>query len=147
MSLISLVLVLVCIALTVFGTLDVLRQQQAVQQLEMDVERYRAWNAERQRFLATRERLASGSDLLGTVVEAPTSITRASHEAIAAIPFTVLESIPVTAETTKLVRGIHDEIADTVYDIISDTTRGIAGIIRRGLTGPTPPAPPDEPEK
>src|SRR3954447_16057466 len=118
MSLISLLLGLACLSLTVFAALDVHRQQRAVTQLRFDVERRRAWVAERDRFLALRRQVVDISDTAGALIDAPAAITRAGHEAIAAIPFAVLDSIPATAETSKVVREIHDEIAGAVYDVI-----------------------------
>ncbi|MGN6609393.1 MAG: hypothetical protein ACTHMS_20580, partial [Jatrophihabitans sp.] len=87
------------------------------------------------RFVAIREQFAGGTDRVGDVVNLPTAATRLGHETIAAIPFTVLENIPATAETSRVVREIHDEISGAVYDIISGTTRGITGALRRGFTG------------
>jgi hypothetical protein len=142
MSLISLLLACVCLAITAFAWSDARRQQRAVEQLRADIVRQRADRSERAVFLASRQAIADGGDATTTLVTLPTTITRFGHDAIAAIPFTVLENIPATAETSKVVREIHDEISHAVYDAISGTTRGIAGLIRRGLTGP--PKPPED---
>lgn len=135
MSLVDLLLVLVCVALTVVTWRELGRQQRTVAALRTAVLRQRAYRAERARFVAIREQFAGGTDRVGDVVNLPTAATRLGHETIAAIPFTVLENIPATAETSRVVREIHDEISGAVYDIISGTTRGITGALRRGFTG------------
>ena len=135
MSLISLLLVLLCGLLTVLAALDLLRQRRAIEQLRGAVVRQRAYRAERERFRAARDQFAGTGDLAGDLINLPTAATRKGHETIAAIPFTVLENIPATAETSKVVREIHDEISGAVYDIITGTTKGISDVIRRGLTG------------
>jgi hypothetical protein len=135
MSLISLVLAAVTLALTGFAWLDARRRHQAFADIRTDIARQRVDRQERARFVASRTGLADTGDMTTAVVTMPTAVTRFSHDAIAAIPFTVLESIPATAETSKVVREIHDEISHAVYDAISGTTRGIAGFLRRGLSG------------
>ena len=143
MSLISLVLAVVALAVTALAWADARGKQRESAQLRADITRQRVANAERLRFRISRAQVADAGDLTSSIVTVPTAVTRFSHDAIAAIPFTVLESIPATAETTKVVREIHDEIAHSVYDAISGTTRGIAWFLRRGLTGPPPRKPKD----
>jgi hypothetical protein len=139
MSLISLILAILCLAVTVIAWLDARHRQRMLAELRVDIARQRVDREERARFLRSREAVADGGDLATTVVDMPTAITRFGHDTIAGIPFTVLESIPATAETSKVVRELHDEISHAVYDAISGTTRGIAGFVRRGLTGgPSP---------
>ena len=139
MWLIDLVLALVVLATTGVAIRAVRRQERAVVDLQRAVLRARMWRSEQALFLASRDRLAGIGDSASDTVDLPTAITRFSHDAIAAVPFAVLEAIPATADTTKVVHQIHDEIAHSVYDAISGTTRGIAGLIRRGLTGPPKP--------
>jgi hypothetical protein len=114
------------------------RQARTAEELRTAATRVRIDREERERFLRGREAVADGGDIATAVVNAPTAVVRFSHDAIAAIPFTVLENIPATAETTKVVHAIHDEISHAVYDVISGTTKGIAGLIRRGLAVPPP---------
>jgi hypothetical protein len=136
MSLISLLLAVVCLGVTAIAWVDARHRGRALDDLRSDIARQRIDRQELGRFLRSREAVAEGGDLTIAVVNAPTAITRFSHDAISAIPFTVLENIPATAETSKIVREIHDEISHTVYDVISGTTKGIAGLIRRGLNSP-----------
>jgi hypothetical protein len=136
MSLISLLLAVLALALTGFAWVDTRRHERENDRLRADIARQRFDRDERTRFLTSRTTLADAGDAATSVVTVPTAITRLSHETIAAIPFTVLESIPATAETSKAVREIHDEISAAVYDAISGTTRGIAGFIRRGFGAP-----------
>ena len=96
--------------------------------------------AERQLFVRSREDVADIADAGTAALTLPAEITRATHQGIAAIPFGILEQIPATAQQTKVVREIHDEISRGVYQAISGTTRGIAGLMS-GLTGAPRPSP------
>jgi len=147
MWLTSLVLAVVVLGATGFAIHEVRRQELATTELQRIVLRQRMWRSEQALFLTSRERLAGLGDSATDTVDLPTAITRFSHDAIAAIPFAVLESIPATADTTKVVHQIHDEIAHSVYDAISGTTRGIAGLIRRGLATPAQPPRPGAAEE
>ena len=58
---------------------------------------------------------------------------RTIHKGIAAIPFGILEAIPVTRHTTKVVRGTHDLISDAVYGSISIVNKTSGKVIRKGI--------------
>lgn len=72
-----------------------------------------------------RAQIASGQTIAENVVEGGTSTVRAVHKGIASIPFGILESIPVTRDTTRIVRQIHDAISDSVYGGISATNKAL----------------------
>jgi hypothetical protein len=138
MLLVSVLLIgLACLALTMLAALQIIRQERALRDLEVAAARHRAEVAERQLFAQSRNDLASA----GTSLALPVEVTQATHQGIAAIPFGILEQIPATAERTKAVRQIHDEISRGVYQALSGTTRGIAGLVRGGRIGPTQHAP------
>lgn len=79
---------------------------------------------------AIRSQMAAGQVLAENVVEGGTSTVRAVHRGIAGIPFGILESIPVTRDTTRIVRKIHDTIADGVYGGISATNKALHQAVR-----------------
>ena len=139
--LLSSALVVVVLAGTAVAGVLVRRREHALAELALDVSRHRFLVAERERFLASRESLAAAGDSGAAVVTVPTEVTRFGHQAIAAIPFTVLGQIPATAPASKVVRDIHDEISRTVYDAISGTARGVAGMMRGGLQRRPRPSP------
>jgi len=66
-------------------------------------------------------------------VDLGTSTVRAVHMGIAAIPFGILEAIPVTRPTSRLVRTVHDQISGVVYDSISGGNRLLGSVLRLGL--------------
>ena len=72
-----------------------------------------------------KAQLVAGQALAENVVEGGTSTVRAVHKGIAGIPFGILESIPVTRDTTRIVRKIHDAISDGVYGGISATNKAL----------------------
>lgn len=67
-------------------------------------------------------------------VEGTNRLVQSIHQGIAAIPFEVLEAIPVTRDTARLVRGVHDLTSAGVYGSISAVNRGVGRGLRR-LTG------------
>jgi hypothetical protein len=79
---------------------------------------------------AIRSQMAAGQVLAENVVEGGTSTVRAVHHGIAGIPFGILESIPVTRDTTRVVRKIHDTIAYGVYGGISATNKALHQAVR-----------------
>lgn len=67
-------------------------------------------------------------------VEGTTRVVQRIHQGIAAIPFEVLEAIPATRDTARLVRGVHDLTSAGVYGSISAVNKGVGRGLRR-LTG------------
>lgn len=79
------------------------------------------------------QKLARAQAVLESGVGDTTSGVRAMHKSIANIPFSVLEAIPATRDTTKLVRGVHDLISDGVYSAVSAGNQLAGSATRRGL--------------
>ncbi|MGH8461143.1 MAG: hypothetical protein ACRESS_06015 [Stenotrophobium sp.] len=71
------------------------------------------------RVAEAREQLAAAQAVAEGAVHGGTATVRAIHKGIASIPFTILENIPATRDTTRQVRRIHDAISDGVYAGIS----------------------------
>lgn len=86
--------------------------------------------AEAQLVAAIRAQISAGQTIAEDVVAGGTSTVRAVHKGIASIPFGILESIPVTRDTTRVVRLIHDAISDGVYGGISATNRVLHQVAR-----------------
>lgn len=101
--------------------------------LAMRLRRTALYHAEAARFVAARARLSEVQQFAEGAVAGGTGVVRAVHHGIAAIPFTILENIPVTRDTTKLVHGIHDLTADTVYGAITTINRVLGGQMRDAL--------------
>ncbi len=98
--------------------------------------RFRAWTNERARFLAAR-----------TAIAEATETTRAGHQAIAAIPFGILGAIPGARRGSKHVKGVHDGLADAVYDTIQRLSGEVSSRDADGSGPPGPSTPPaDRPE-
>jgi hypothetical protein len=140
------------IALAVRSWLAALRELVLARRMEL---RHRAWTAERARFLAIRTSIAEKTTNTTDAVQLGSTIAQAGHQAIADIPFSVLGAIPATRRRSKLVRDIHDGIADTVYGTISAVSGGVGEVSRKMLVGDTikledevgsdPPEPPTSP--
>lgn len=60
-------------------------------------------------------------------------VVRTLHQGISAIPFGILEAIPVTRDTTRIVRSVHDQISNTVYDVIGGTNKLLGSVLRQSL--------------
>lgn len=68
-----------------------------------------------------------------TLVDGGTKLVKNVHMGIANVPFSILEAIPVTRDTSKLVRGIHDVTSNTVYTSIRGTNKAVGAGLRLGL--------------
>lgn len=70
-------------------------------------------------------------DRAEATVEQTTRLVQTVHHGIATIPFEVLEAIPATRDTSRLVRTVHDLTADGVYGSISAVNKGLGQGLRR----------------
>jgi hypothetical protein len=77
--------------------------------------------------------LLEAQEMLEDTIDTTTNIVRTLHKGIAAIPFGILEVIPVTRHTTQVVRGTHDLISDMVYNSISIINKTSGKVIRKGI--------------
>ncbi|HWY24196.1 MAG TPA: hypothetical protein VNX47_04715 [Nevskia sp.] len=68
---------------------------------------------------------------MGVALGAQTA--RSIHMGIAAIPFGILDAIPVTRHPSRLVRTVHDQISGVVYDSISGGNQLLGSALRLGL--------------
>lgn len=97
------------------------------------IEAARTVQAEAQRLHVAERQLSDAQRLSEAAVSGGTLTVRAIHKGIAAIPFTILENIPVTRDTTRIVRISHDLISDAVYGTIDAVNRGVGAGLRAGL--------------
>lgn len=109
-----------------------------------DIRRVAAALAEGVRAQAQLETLRLVTHGAEQTVQLGAETVRAVHLGIAAIPFGILEAIPVTRPTTRLVRGIHDGISNVVYDTITGANRLLGSTLRQNLAPPAKPPPPEE---
>jgi hypothetical protein len=89
------------------------------------------YHQEGARFMESRKLLANVGSTAEATVEGGTALVRAVHHGIAAIPFSILEAIPATRDTTRVVRTIHDLAADSVYSAISAINRVFGKSVRK----------------
>lgn len=92
-------------------------------------------HAEAGRMKQANDRLAEWQEVTEASISGGTQAVRAVHKGIAAIPFSILESIPATRDTARIVRGIHDFTSDNVYAAISTVNR-LAGERSRAYLQP-----------
>lgn len=91
---------------------------------------------ELRRIARQRQQLAAAQALGEGAVDGTTRAVQGIHRGIASIPFGVLESIPATRDTTRIVREIHDLAADSAYGTIRGVNRLLGKGMRRGLQRP-----------
>ena len=89
------------------------------------------------RMKQANDRLAEWQEVTETTIDGSTQAVRAVHKGIAAIPFSILESIPATRDTAKVVREVHDFTSDNVYAAISTVNRLLGDRSRAYLQQPT----------
>jgi len=128
-------LTLVAVLATLFVARLCLPASLEVHEGERLLHRAEVANAERARFRVVREAWTDTSEVVETAVEVGKDVTKASHQAIAAIPFSILEAIPGTSEQAKVVREHHDDIAGSAYGAIGAVNQGLGAAIRGVLGG------------
>jgi hypothetical protein len=84
-------------------------------------------------FIENQRQLLEAQEILEDTIDITTATVRSIHKGIAAIPFSILEAIPVTRDTTRVVRGTHDLISDVVYSSISFANKTSGKVIRKGI--------------
>ena len=120
--------------------LDVQRRLPALQRQQM---RNEAMESEARIVAELRAQLAAAQKVTEATVEGGNVTVRTVHKAIAAIPFGILESIPATRDTTRVVRRIHDAISDGIYGTISAANKAVHGAARNAVSPLQPESPPD----
>lgn len=116
--------------LTVSASLGVYRAHRRLSVQAGLIERSEAQLAELRRVLDTAQRLALASAVAEGTVEGGTRLVQGVHQGVAAIPFSVLEAIPVTRGTAKIVRKTHDTVAGGVYTSIAVVNKWVGRVLR-----------------
>lgn len=104
-------------------------QDSAMREAGRDIAAAAARYNEAQRMLMQRRRIGAVQQFAETAVDGTTRTVQDLHRGIASIPFEILERIPETRATTRIVREVHDATSDTVYGGI----RGINRLLGKGL--------------
>jgi hypothetical protein len=111
------------------------RTQQELEEQRRAMQRLAAAVLEQARVEAQLQALREVQQAAELGVDIGTNTVRALHMGIAAIPFGILEAIPATRHTSRLVRTVHDQISGVVYDSISGGNRLLGSVLRLGLNG------------
>lgn len=128
-----------------FGTAAIAWQKRGLRkQCESQLLHIGNHQAELVLFAENQQQLLEAQEILESSIHGTTAAVRAIHLGIAAIPFGVLEAIPATRDTTKVVRGTHNLISDVVYSSISVANRASGQIIRKGIGETTDSTKPSE---
>lgn len=104
-------------------------------ELQRRVQRATQWLREEAHAAAQLERLREVQRLAENTVATGAATVQAVHRGIAAIPFGILEAIPATRDTTRMVRAVHDQLSNLVYGGIAGSNRVVGSIVRQGLEG------------
>lgn len=88
---------------------------QAREQHEHDQRRVNAFLSELAYARAGQERLDQFQDQVAATLDTGGRAARATHFALASIPFDILEQIPATRRTAQEMRRLHDLASDGVY--------------------------------
>lgn len=116
------------------ATLTVAWQQHGLnQQCKSHLLHVNCAHQERELLIKQQSQLLEAQEKLEDTIDLTTSTVRTIHKGIAAIPFGILEAIPVTRHTTLVVRGTHDFISDLVYSSISIASKTTGIVIRKGI--------------
>ncbi|CAM3770775.1 hypothetical protein [Smaragdicoccus niigatensis] len=110
------------------------RSKKQVQEVESAAHRHEAYLRELEVFAESRERLVQQTETTAAAVELGTTVAKFGHHAIAAIPFTILEAIPVTRYPTIAVHRTHDVIADGAYLAAGRAAQAFSVWVRQSLS-------------
>jgi len=66
-------------------------------------------------------------------VDTGASSAEVVHKAVAGVTFGILDAIPATKGVSRLVRGLHNGIADTIYDTVRTSNKEIGGLAKELL--------------
>lgn len=133
-------LALLAVAGTLWLSTAVVRQQSELRAARDALFRREIAQAEAERLLRAEQQLAQAQQISESAVALGTGVVRGVHRGIAAIPFGILEAIPATRDTTRIVRRTHDLISDAVYGSIGAVNRGVGVKLREGLQSSAAPA-------
>lgn len=98
-----------------------------------DIHRSIVHQRELAQLLETHQQLAEFQNITETVVHSGTATVRSIHKEIANIPFEILDNIPVTRDTSRVVKGVHDVTADGVYASISLLNKQLGRKLRKQM--------------
>jgi hypothetical protein len=135
-------LVLSLLALLLLGGLLVfsLLLQDRLLELRHEVRRVEAYQSDARWTARAISSLSQVSRITESGLALGAEAVRGIHKGIAAIPFNILEAIPVTRDTGRLVRAVHDQTAEAIYGSIKLVNRVIGRNLRRGLGDEQPEA-------
>ena len=122
-----------CMLLTAALLLRHVRLGTSVRESGNDIGAAAARYGEAQRMLRQRHRIQDAQRLAEGAVEGTTRTVEDIHRGIASIPFEVLDGIPATRDTARIVREIHDLTSTTVYTSIRAVNRLVGSGTRQGL--------------
>ncbi|MES2885275.1 MAG: hypothetical protein V4709_10750 [Pseudomonadota bacterium] len=111
-----------------------------IKTLETDLHRAEIAGREQAARIAALEALRDSSQLAEHAIATGTAVVKEVHKGIADIPFSVLEAIPATAKSAKLLRGLHDSISDGVYGALGNLNKAVGRELRKSV--PLADAPP-----
>ena len=141
----SLIALLVLLGCSAALAADVARRLRSLQRQQQRID---VALSEQRLIAQLRAQIAAGQTVAANVVSGGAETVRAVHRSIAAIPFGILESIPVTRDTTRVVRRVHDLISDGVYGGITATNKALHDVARGALNpAARPQQPTDDSEK
>ena len=90
---------------------------------------------EAQRMLTQRRRLRAAQRFTEGAVDETSRTVEDIHRGIASVPFEVLDRIPATRDTARIVREVHDLTSGTVHDSFRRINRLLGSGLRGSLGG------------
>lgn len=128
-----LLLAVACTAAGGFLAAQRFAQDSLIRETGRDISGAAARYNEAQRMLMQRRRIGAVQQFAESAVDGTTRTVQGLHRGIASIPFEILQSIPETRNTTRIVREVHDVTSDTVYGGIRGINRLLGKRLRHGI--------------
>lgn len=107
--------------------------QRAIEDTGQQIHRCAVHQRELLQVIENHRLLQEVQNVTESLVDEGTSVVRTIHKEIASIPFEILEAIPATRDTTRVVRGVHDVTSDSIYAGISVANRLLGRGLRKSM--------------
>lgn len=134
MDSLSLVAALLCLAAVTWAGYANALAQRRMRELSLQLQADAARLVELRYVEEVRRQMEEAQWLTERAVEVGTETVREVHMGISGATFGILDAIPVTRDTARIVRHTHDLISESVYGSIR-TSNKVAGRLSRSAIG------------
>jgi hypothetical protein len=124
---------LVAVGLLIAAGWWLLRLIRSLKTLDVELQSALAEGKRQAERVAALEAICDAQRTAEHVLETGGSVVREVHRGIANVPFDILEAIPGTSRSAKIVCSVHASITDGVYGALSGLNKAVGRELRKGM--------------